>query len=143
MKPSLFAVALLAIVTTASADDAKDPKTLQGKWLIVAATHGGMEAPKEALGKAAVTFEGDVMTMTEDEKKKTAKVKIDTTKTPAHIDIVPQEGGEKGKTIKGIYEVKGDTLRLCFGRPDEDRPTAFASKEGDRTALVEFKRDKK
>ena len=83
------------------------------------------------------------MTMTEDEKKKTAKVKLDATKTPAHIDILPQEGGDKGKTVKGIYELKGDTLRLCFGRPDEDRPTAFASKEGDKTFLVEFKREKK
>jgi uncharacterized protein (TIGR03067 family) len=145
VRASLFAGAVLALVaaSAATADDAKDQKQFQGKWTIASATHGGMSTPKEQLDKAAVTFDGDKMIISEGEKKKTAKFKLDTSKTPPQIDITPDEGDEKDKTVRGIYELKGDTLKLCFGRPDAERPTAFSSKEGEKTALIEFKRAKK
>ena len=37
----------------------------------------------------------------------------------------------------GIYELKGDTLRVCFDPKGKKRPTDFASKSGHMTAVVE------
>jgi uncharacterized protein (TIGR03067 family) len=146
MKKVQFSAAVLALAAASAltADDAKDRKALHGRWVLVSATHNGKDAPKDdAVGKAVLTFDGDVMTMTVGDFKGTAKFKLDPTKTPPQIDMVPQEGSDKGKTVRGIYEVKGDTLRLCFGQPGDDPPAAFASKEGDQTALTEYKREKK
>jgi uncharacterized protein (TIGR03067 family) len=143
MRLPLFAAALAAFtVASVSAQNVAAEKQLKGTWALVSATHGGMRVPEDKIGKAAVTFDGDTMTMTEGESKKTAKYKLDTTKSPHLIDIHPQGGNDAGKVVRGLYEVKGDTLQLCFGRPDEARPTAIATKEGDRTVLAEFKKVK-
>lgn len=46
----------------------------------------------------------------------------------------------RGTTL-GIYELRGDTLVLCYSIPGEPRPTEFASKAGTRLQLVTLKRD--
>ena len=49
-----------------------------------------------------------------------------------------------GKVGKGIYELKGDTLKVAHGsKPDSPRPKDFTSKEGSGVLVAEFKRAKK
>jgi hypothetical protein len=45
---------------------------------------------------------------------------------------------------KGIYALKGDTLRICDNAPDlaKPRPTAFEAKRGSGYVLITFKRAK-
>ena len=51
-------------------------------------------------------------------------------------------GEFKGKTMTGIYEIKGDTMRVCFAGGGKDRPTEFRTKEGSMEMLVTYKRIK-
>ena len=44
--------------------------------------------------------------------------------------------------ITGIYELKGDDLKMCVGM-DGDRPKEFATQAGINTMLFVLKRDKK
>jgi uncharacterized protein (TIGR03067 family) len=67
---------------------------------------------------------------------------LDASKTPAHIDMVYAGGPNKGKTVKGIYELKGDTLKLCVAPPGQDRPAALESKKGEPWELFELTRKK-
>jgi hypothetical protein len=55
------------------------------------------------------------------------------------MDLQPQ--GEKGG-ILAVYELKGDTLRVCWAPLEKPRPTEFASKPGSGYSLVELKREK-
>jgi len=42
----------------------------------------------------------------------------------------------------GIYELDGDTLRVCFVPQGEQRPTEFVSKPGTKVTIIEYKRVK-
>ena len=57
--------------------------------------------------------------------------------------MTPDDGPNKGKTLVGIYEVKGDELKVCHGDPGADRPKEIASKEGSGLSLITLKRVKK
>jgi uncharacterized protein (TIGR03067 family) len=72
------------------------------------------------------------------------KVKtLDPTKTPKAIDFEITSGTYKGVVYLGIYELDGDTLRICFAMPDRPvRPTEFTAGKGSVRALSELKREK-
>ena len=42
----------------------------------------------------------------------------------------------KGKKYKAIYNLDGDTLRICYALEGEVRPTDFESKAGSKTLVV-------
>jgi uncharacterized protein (TIGR03067 family) len=58
------------------------------------------------------------------------------------VDTTPGEGPDKGKTIRGIYELDGDTLRTCVSPPGEERPSEFAAKADTDFMLFVYKRAK-
>jgi uncharacterized protein (TIGR03067 family) len=60
--------------------------------------------------------------------------------------------GAKGTTYPGIYELRGDTLRVCFnlepwyspdGPPLRRTPTAFAAEKGSGLTLLTLRRGKR
>ena len=120
----------------------KDWKLLNGTWEAVRAVVDGkkMPAPKE---KATVTVKDGKYTVRVGEKVASeGTAKIDPTTTPKSIDSTPATGENKGKTFRGIYEVKGDEHRVCFAPPGKPRPKTFESKEGSGHRLYTYKRVK-
>jgi uncharacterized protein (TIGR03067 family) len=66
--------------------------------------------------------------------------KLDPSRKPKEIDLTP-DGEGKGKTVAGLYELEGDSLRVCFpGQPDAERPTRLESKEGENYLLLTYTR---
>ena len=59
------------------------------------------------------------------------------------MDATDTEGEDVGKVVKAIYEITGDTMRVCYALDDSGRPTEFATKEGSPFLLVTYKREKK
>ena len=59
------------------------------------------------------------------------------------IDLTLTQGIGKGKVALGIYELDGDTLKLCFPQDEKvARPTKFASTDGSRHVLITMRRQK-
>jgi uncharacterized protein (TIGR03067 family) len=124
--------------------DADKPETdkekLQGTWIAESFEEGGKKAPEEEVKSrnTQVIFAGDKVTLPIKGEGKAFDYKLDQEKKPKEIDVLH----EKGKTAKGIYQVKGDTLELCLDKGDGERPTEFASKEGTTHVLIVLKRKK-
>jgi uncharacterized protein (TIGR03067 family) len=138
MRTTLALVLLAIAPALVSADDWKG---LSGTWAVEKAVLGGADTTG-VLSTARLTL-GDgkyVLTLGKEEDKGT--IAIDAAKKPKEMDIVGTEGPNKGKTYKAIYEVSGDTLKICYALEGEVRPTEFESKAGSKTFLVTYVRKK-
>jgi uncharacterized protein (TIGR03067 family) len=98
------------------------------KYRFVSLTIAGKELGKDDLKGMVLVIKGDHGTVVKDGKEVlTATSKIDMAKKPWTIDLEITSGEEKGKTLKGIMEMKDGTMRVCF--KEADRPTEFSSTE--------------
>jgi len=124
----------------------KELKALAGTWRPISAENNGYKASAENLkGDRWIRDADGKWTMRRGDKTvvEWAVKKIDATKNPKTIDIEVAAGGYKGVVYLGIYELAGDTLRICFALPDRaERPTEFSAGKGSIRALTEFKREK-
>jgi uncharacterized protein (TIGR03067 family) len=147
MRKLMAAVGLVLAAGWAAraADDdaAKAAKKIEGKYEVMAASRGGQPDEKAKDVKAFVIKGGAIKIETES-RNMDAKFTLDPSKKPAHIDIMPEDGG-KGETLKGIYQTKetdaGLELTLTFDRRGGDRPTDFKG-EGENVMLVKLLRKK-
>jgi uncharacterized protein (TIGR03067 family) len=69
-------------------------------------------------------------------------LKIDAEKSPKWMDIIGSEGPNKGKSILAIYEINGDTLRICYDLGGTARPTEFKTKPDSKLFLATYKKEK-
>jgi uncharacterized protein (TIGR03067 family) len=144
----LTASALVLLLCGASllrGADTKDDKTwdkqLEGTWEQVSLLRDG--AKDEPPSKPEITFTKNHLAVKVGDRVEKFALKVDATQKPKTIDLIMDEGPEKGKKALGIYELKGDELRLCFNKPGEkDRATKFASEKGSGAMLVMLKRIK-
>jgi uncharacterized protein (TIGR03067 family) len=77
----------------------------------------------------------------------TGKIQLDSTKQPLRFDTLDgrlefakTKGVMKTAGVKGIYELKGETLKVCYG---PERPTEFKTKPDSSQRLYVFEREKK
>ena len=118
MKRLAVAVLISSLVGAATAQDAeKELKKLEGTYKVKALTKDGMDAPKEVMDSVkGVAIKGGKLIIKVMGEDKTAKIKVDPTKKPAHIDITPEDGPEKDKTFPGIYKVEKGELTIVVRR---------------------------
>jgi RNA polymerase sigma-70 factor (ECF subfamily) len=133
---------------TAPAPDAlKSDKTrIQGTWVVEFTEKDGFRGVGDwwvIRADKIVLFRRGVG---EDDVDGEATYVLDPTKTPKAIDLTPDRGPAKGKTLSGIYELEGDRLKVCFVTPEAEeekgkgRPTQFATKPGSGHFLWVFQR---
>lgn len=120
---------------------ADDLKVMEGRWKVDSAEAGGKPVDSEELRAMVVTITGDHYELTTKDGLDGGTLKLDETKAPKTMDATDTEGLDVGKVIQAIYEVSGDTMRVCYALDGSGRPTEFATKEGSPWLLITYKRD--
>ncbi len=124
-------------------DVLKELEKFHGAWTFASVESGGKELPIDGFKDMTVTFEGDKYTVKVGDKViQAATQKLDPSQSPKTLDVTITEGVDKGSVLLGVYEISGDTLKVCFDSADKKRPTEFKTGAGSQT-LVVHKRVKK
>lgn len=142
---SLVAVISLVLNSTLLADDKKplegDLKKIQGTWKFVTHEVDGQPAPAEQVANMEIIFTGDKFRVLADGKMvQEGTQKLDGSKKPGQIESKVTGGEQKGSTLLGIYELDGDTIKVCFDVSGKSRPTSFKAKEGQFSATLKRKK---
>jgi uncharacterized protein (TIGR03067 family) len=112
---------------------------LQGTWQVVDLEADGQRVPESMLAEATVVVRGDRFSSRGMGATYEGTMLLDPTATPRRLDIRFEEGPEAGSTNLAIYELDGDTWRLCLGG-DGRRPTGFGTEPGSARALETLRR---
>jgi uncharacterized protein (TIGR03067 family) len=125
---------------------ARELKAMAGSWEPIFTENNGYKSSEGDLTGTLWTRDADGKWVARRGGKtlvEWAVKNIDPTQNPKTIDIEVTAGAYKGVVYLGIYELDGDTLRICFALPDKpERPTDFSAAKGTVRALSEFKRVK-
>lgn len=141
----MYTVLTLAVTLFLAADKPlkSDLDSLQGTWTMVSMeTEGHEVAPENVADKTAV-YKGNRLTLfAGDTARRRGIVTLDPDRSPKAINTWDQDGPFTDHTVPGIYELDGDTLKVCFAQPGEERPKKFTSKEGTGFIYCVYKRKK-
>jgi uncharacterized protein (TIGR03067 family) len=142
MKRSLFAILVVVYSLVATLVRADDLKTMEGKWKVESAEAGGKALDSPKLRDMVVTITGDRYEALVNDSTDRGSISLDETKSPKTVDSTDTEGEDAGKVLLGIYELKGDTLRVCYAIKGGERPTEFVTKEGSTWLIITYRREK-
>ena len=142
----ILGIAALGWTGAAAGDNAdveKELKKFQGTWTFESVECAGKKLPADLFKEMIVVFEGNKYSVKMgDMVVEAATLKLDPSKTPKTLDSKVTDGPNKGNLILGIYEIDGDTLKVCFDEKGKSRPTEFKT-AGTQMTLVVHKRVKK
>ncbi len=139
----ILAGSLVAAVAWA-ADAQSDRKELKGTWQLKSEVKDGENKDADYVKSVQMSFDakGDWALTKEDAVIFKGTSKLESSKKPKQIDFTltsPEEN--KDIQVQGIYELKGDTLRLCYTINGE-RPTEFEAKDASGRTYAVFHRSK-
>jgi RNA polymerase sigma-70 factor (ECF subfamily) len=115
-----------------------DKELIQGTWKVISAADGGQKFEGE---NTRVIIDRETLTILKagDQKELAATYELDPTQKPKWIDLTAGD-----RKMLGIYELAGDTLKICVNeRPNGERSTAFVSEpDSPNDLLFVLKREK-
>src|SRR5262249_31158486 len=101
----------------------------------------GEDVPAEDFKGSTAVYEGNRVSLRDgDRVRRRGIVTVDPTRKPKAINTWDQDGPYEDQTVPGIYDLDGDTLRLCFSRPGSERPKEFTTKAKPGVLYCVYKR---
>jgi len=119
-----------------------DLDKLQGTWDVVALEIEGARMDEGVFRGSRIVVKGDSFSTISMGATYSGKIRLNASASPAKLDLMFEEGPSAGMIQRGIYELSGDTLRVCFSTPGKERPSQLATKAGEGRTLAVWKRDR-
>ena len=130
-----------------SGGNADPSRGVDGRWKAVSAEVNGEPVPAEIFGVAftAIEISGTrLVGKYAEQVVAEGSIQVDAGRKPMTIELslTVLRGGQAGKTVRhiGIYEVSGDSFKLCLADSDKPRPTAFETRPGSPNQILIYQR---
>jgi uncharacterized protein (TIGR03067 family) len=143
MKP-IFCVGLAVAVSLCAiaADAPDDAKAVEGNWKPVKAELAGQPMAEAVMKSISLKLDGGKYEVFVGESPDRGTYTLDSAAKPEGMTVTGTEGPNNGKTFPAIYELNGDTMRICYDLSGAKRPTEFKSVAGTKLYLVTYHRKK-
>jgi uncharacterized protein (TIGR03067 family) len=137
---SSFSLAFAVASILYAANSSDDIKGIQGKWKPVTAVLAGRPMPDEVVKSISLKLEDGKYEVFVGEHPDRGTYTLDAQTQPKSITVVGTEGPNHGRTFPAIYELRGETLRICYDLSGAKRPTEFRSVADTKLYLVTYRR---
>ncbi|HLJ95750.1 MAG TPA: TIGR03067 domain-containing protein [Gemmataceae bacterium] len=116
-----------------------DRELLQGTWVATGLEREGKAMPKPTLESLHIKliFNGDKLTFEYPDHTELGTFKLEVSDGRKTIDVATGVD-----TSKGIYQLEGDSLKICGVPSSEERPTDFTTRARSKQVLFILKRQK-
>ena len=135
-----LAVGLSLNVFAANPPD--DAKAVQGNWKPAKAELAGQSMTDAVLKSISLKLDNGKDEVFVGDAPDRGTYTVDSTTKPKSMTITGTAGPNSGKTFPAIYELKGDTLRICYDLSGAKRPSEFKTIAGTQLYLVTYNRKK-
>lgn len=139
-----FCVGLAVAVSLAACapSNQADLNALQGNWKPVSAELAGQPMAETVLKTISLKLDSGRYEVLVGSSPDRGTYSLDATTKPKGMTVMGTDGPNKGKSFPCIYELQGDTLRICYDLSGTKRPTEFQSLAGTKLYLVTYARQK-
>ncbi len=136
-----LAVCLICLSVARAADKTNDTQSWQGTWNMISCTWNG--EPQN--GNVQWVVEGDHYTISIDRKSghDPYTFKLDANKKQIDVFHHDTPKGTFGGSLKGIYEISGNTLKVCYDLKGQRYPKSFEAGPGSGQVIYQFQREKR
>jgi len=138
----ILPIVLAMSFTAFAADPTDDAKAVQGTWSPTKAELSGRPMPDALLKSISLKLEKGKYEVLVGNQPDRGTYTLDSSSKPGTMSITGTDGPNAGKTYPAIYELKGDTLRICYDLSGAKHPTEFKSVAGTKLYLVTYNRKK-
>jgi uncharacterized protein (TIGR03067 family) len=124
-----------------AADKADDTRNWQGTWKMVACTANG----ESQSGDVQWIVSSDHYNIRLDGNTGTDPYPFQLDPSHKRIDVHHHDTpkGTWGGHLKGIYEIKGDSLKVCYDLKGQQYPQSFDAGQGSGQVLYQFQRERR
>ncbi|MCC7086782.1 MAG: TIGR03067 domain-containing protein [Pirellulales bacterium] len=128
----VITVGLFGWETAARADlGLNDFRQMQGAWTLMYSEQNGAQLLYDVSGLGKLLVSGDRYLLSPQcPGAASGRFALNASRQPRQIDFVPLVGSNAGQLFQGIYELNGDTQRVCFAPPGQPRPISFFTMPG-------------
>lgn len=113
---------------------------IQGTWIPTAAELGGNSFPDDLRNAIKLVVQDGQYTVTVGPNMDKGTVVLDTAAEPKQMTLTGTDGPNQGKTILAVFDLAGDTMRVCYELNGTSYPTEFKTYPGTLTFLVTYRR---